>query len=245
MALKSRKSAKPKAATGASSRRASLPKAPEQGLGPQHGLIIQRDPRPGAARVISPRARQIYLQAARLFVEKGYDGASMSDIAEAVNITKAGLYHFVKSKEDLLLTLVTYGMDELEADVVTPALAEPDPGARLRLIIRNHLNNLGRVHAPQGNPVTIVTNDISGLSPENQRAVNARKRAYYDLVRRTLDELKLRGDIALELDTGVAAHSIIGAILWTDHWRRPGGRLSVEQIVDQLTGFIFNGVMAR
>jgi hypothetical protein len=60
-----------------------------------------------------------------------------------------------------------------------------------------------------------------------------------------LDELKLRGDIALELDTGVAAHSIIGAILWTDHWRRPGGRLSVEQIVDQLTGFIFNGVMAR
>jgi AcrR family transcriptional regulator len=245
MALKSRKAVKPKPAASANKRRLSPSKAPEPNLDPAHGLIIDSGPRTAGARLISPRARQIYLQAARLFVEKGYDGTSMSDIAEAVNITKAGLYHFVKSKEDLLFILVTYGMDELEVDVVTPALAEPDPGVRLRLIIRNHLANLGRVHAPQGNPVTIVTNDISGLSPENQRAVNARKRAYYDLVRRTLDELKARGDVAADLDTGVAAHSIIGAILWTDHWRRPGGRLSVEQIVDQLTRFILNGVLIR
>ncbi|MFN9928753.1 MAG: TetR/AcrR family transcriptional regulator, partial [Phenylobacterium sp.] len=114
MALKSRKAVKPKPAASANKRRLSPSKAPEPNLDPAHGLIIDSGPRTAGARLISPRARQIYLQAARLFVEKGYDGASMSDIAAAVNITKAGLYHFVRSKEEVLLTLGPEGVDEVE-----------------------------------------------------------------------------------------------------------------------------------
>jgi TetR/AcrR family transcriptional regulator, cholesterol catabolism regulator len=208
------------------------------------GLVID-NPDLGRPRVASGRAREIFVQAARLFVEKGYEGASMSDIAEAVNITKAGLYHFVKSKEDLLYTIVSFGMDELEDEVVNPGRAEPDPAVRLRLMIRNHIANIGRVGSSQGNPVTIVTDDISGLSLKSRRKINARKRAYYTLVRDTLEELKARGDAASDLDTTVAAHSLIGAILWTGRWRRPKGRLGVEELVEHLTAFVLKGVLAR
>ena len=90
---------------------------------PETDLVITPTERP---RVASARAREIYVQASRLFVEKGYEGASMSDIAEAVKITKAGLYHFVKSKEDLLFTIVSFGMDELFDEVVNPeAMTRP------------------------------------------------------------------------------------------------------------------------
>lgn len=245
MATKSQPNSKAKSTAPHRARKSVAPSAEKSRSAAREPIDIADGPGPAGARLVSPRARQIYVQAARLFVEKGYDGTSMSDIAEAVSITKAGLYHFVKSKEDLLYTLVSFGMDVMEIDVVNPALAEPDPGVRLRLIIRNHLDNIGRVRSPQGNPVTIVTNDTKGLGLENERTINGRKRAYYNLVRSTLDELKERGDTPPDLDTSVAAHSIIGAILWTDHWRRPGGRLSVEQIVDQLTRFALNGVLAR
>lgn len=204
------------------------------------GLVVAKQDRP---RVASARARQIYLHASRLFVEKGYEGASMSDIAAAVNITKAGLYHFVKSKEDLLFTIVSFGMDEVFDEVVNPAREVADPKERLALIIRNHLLNIGRVGSPSGNPVTIVANDTSGLSPENRRIIAGRKREYFNQIRDTLGELQARGDMPAELDPSVAAHSILGAILWTAHWRRPGGKLSLDQIIDQITASLLFGVL--
>ncbi|WP_397420526.1 TetR/AcrR family transcriptional regulator [Phenylobacterium sp.] len=238
---------KPRKATSraAPSKAAKAKTAAKPPAGRKAGGLVIDNPDLGRPRVASGRARQIFVQAARLFVEKGYDGASMSDIAEAVNITKAGLYHFVKSKEDLLYTLVSFGMDELEDEVVNPGRAEPDPAVRLRLMIRNHVANIGRVGSSQGNPVTIVTDDITGLSPRSRRLINSRKRAYYTLVRDTLEELKVRGDAAADLDTTVAAHSLIGAILWTGRWRRPNGRLGVDELVEHLTAFVLKGVLAR
>ena len=196
-------------------------------------------------RLVSARARQIYLEASRLFVAKGFDATSMSDIAEAVNITKAGLYHFVESKEDLLFTIVNFGMDELFDEVVEPAREVDDPLERLRLIIRNHLTNIGRVGSSSGNPVTIVANDTTGLGPEKLRIVNARKRIYFDLVRDTLRELQARGDAPADLDATVATHCILGTILWTARWRRPRGRLSLEQIVLQVSDMLLLGVLKR
>ena len=234
---------KPRKATSrAAPSKAAKPKTP---AGRKAGGLLIDNPDLGRPRVASGRARQIFVQAARLFVEKGYEGASMSDIAEAVNITKAGLYHFVKSKEDLLYTLVSFGMDELEDEVVNPGRAEPDPAVRLRLMIRNHVANIGRVGSSQGNPVTIVTDDITGLSPKSRRMINSRKRAYYMLVRDTLEELKARGDAAADLDTTVSANTLIGAILWTGRWRRPNGRLGVDELVEHLTAFVLKGVLAR
>ncbi|WP_293382459.1 TetR/AcrR family transcriptional regulator [Phenylobacterium sp. SCN 70-31] len=187
----------------------------------------------------------IYLQAARLFVAKGYDATSMSDIAQAVNITKAGLYHFVKSKEDLLFIIKTFGMDELFDEVVHPAREEPDPLARLRLIIRAHLLNITRVSSKQGNPVTIVADDPAGLSPKFQKIIDARKREYFDLVRGALQELRERGDVADDLDLTIATHNIIGMILWVARWRKPKGRLSVEEIIEQITRMALGGVLVR
>lgn len=84
------------------------------------------------------RLDQIYYVAAKIFCDKGYDATSMSDIADAVGITKAGIYHYVKSKQDLLFAIMNFGMDRLETHVITPARAVADAEQRLRAIIRNH-----------------------------------------------------------------------------------------------------------
>ncbi|MBX3485125.1 TetR/AcrR family transcriptional regulator [Phenylobacterium sp.] len=204
--------------------------------------VVARLP-PDRPRVASARRREIYLHASRLFVEKGYEATSMSDIAQAVKITKAGLYHFMESKEELLFTIMNYGMDELYDEVVNPALAEPDPRKRLKMIVRNHVSNIGRVTGNQGNPVTIVADEPGGLGPEKRAIIDRRKRGYFHLVRNTLDELRARGDLVEGLDTTVTAHNIIGMIMWTARWRRPEGRLSVDDIIEQILGFLLHGAV--
>lgn len=210
-------------------------------------LTLQRSPpaetRSRAASVgPSERQRQIYVEAARLFVEKGYDATSMSDIADAMKMTKAGIYHFIRSKEELLFTIISFGMDELYEEVVAPALMVRDPHDRLRLIVRNHLVNIGRVDTSLGNPVTIVVDASSGLSTQRRKIIDQRKLEYFNLVRATIAELVKSGAARSDLNTTVAAHTVIGMILWMARWRRPNGKLSLDRIIEQITGIVIAGI---
>ena len=67
------------------------------------------------------RLSEIYRVAARIICEKGFDATSMSDIAEAVGITKAGIYHHIPGKKDLLFRIMNFGMDSLDEQVIAPS----------------------------------------------------------------------------------------------------------------------------
>ena len=79
------------------------------------------------------RLAEIYRAAASLICEKGYDATSMNDIAEAVGLTKAGIYHHIEGKKDLLFRIMNFGMDELDENVIIPARAIADAESRLQV----------------------------------------------------------------------------------------------------------------
>src|SRR2546425_8961115 len=85
-----------------------------------------------------PRNR-IFDVAAEVFHRKGYDNTSMSDVATAAGLTKAGLYHHVSSKESLLYTVLDFGLDLTESYVMKPLEAIADPLERLKTMIELHL----------------------------------------------------------------------------------------------------------
>ncbi|MCA3255984.1 MAG: TetR family transcriptional regulator [Alphaproteobacteria bacterium] len=188
----------------------------------------------GDAPNLLGRREQIYIHAAQLFCTKGFAATSMANIADAVGITKAGLYHFVPSKEELLFTLMTFSMDRLEADVIRPAATIADPIARIRRIVRGHLESVTQVVTPVGNPLTMILEEQTGLSDEKAAIIRARKSAYFQFVRSTLNEIKAQGHMQ-GLDTRVATFAIFGIILWLARWHRPDGPLTTAEIVDQLT----------
>src|ERR1044071_5780578 len=158
------------------------------------------------------RLGEIYRVAAQIICEKGYDATSMNDIAEAVGITKAGIYHHIPGKKDLLFQIMNFGLDELDEEVIVPAQAIADAEQRLRRIIANHVRLITNRSTPQGNnPVTIVVEEVAGLTPAHRRKIDQRKRAYVDLVRETLEELKGEGKLS-EVDVTTAAFSLLGMI---------------------------------
>ena len=97
-------------------------------------MAIRRQPVPR----LDNRRAEICRTAAQIIREQGYDATSVNDIAHALGITKAGLYHYISSKEALLFEIMSFGMDQIEAEVVAPLAGVRDPEERLRQILIRH-----------------------------------------------------------------------------------------------------------
>jgi AcrR family transcriptional regulator len=189
------------------------------------------------------RLDEICRVAARMICEKGYDATSMSEIAGAVGITKAGIYHHIEGKRELLFAIMSYGMDSLYREVIEPARAIEDPELRLRTIITNHARLITSNSSPQGNNfVTIVVDETAGLMPSHRRKVDQRKRSYVDLIRTTLTQLKEQGKLR-DLDVTAAAFSLLGMIIWLSRWYNPRGRLTPEHVAEEITDMALGGLL--
>jgi AcrR family transcriptional regulator len=189
------------------------------------------------------RMDQIYRVAAQMICERGFDACSMNDIAEAVGITKAGVYHFIPSKQELLFAIMNYGMDRLEAAVLNPAREVADAEQRLRLIVTNHSMLIARGSNDEGHdPVTILVEEEMGLSPAHCRQIKQRKRVYLELVRGALEKLQAEGKLK-DVDITAAAFSLLGMINWLARWFRPGGRLSREQVAEEICKIALGGLL--
>jgi AcrR family transcriptional regulator len=191
------------------------------------------------------RLKQIFFAAAQLFCEQGYDATTMSDIGDAIGVTKAAIYHFVPGgKQDLLFAIINYGMDTVDQVVIAPAREIKDAEQRLRAIITNHAKLVMRRSTKQGyNPVTVVTDEVASLSPTQRKKIDQRKRAYMDFVRETLQQLKDEGKFKDQLDVAVVAFSLIGMIIWLGHWYRPGGRLSSDEVAGIICRMALGGIL--
>src|SRR5215510_15826459 len=118
---------------------------------------------------------RVYEVAAEVFHRKGYDNTSMSDVASAAGLTKAGLYHHVSSKESLLFTVLDSGLDLTESYVVAPLETIEDPLQRLKTMIDLHLR---LVLEKRNLEVTGLLQECKTLSPEDQTRINRRKKDY-------------------------------------------------------------------
>jgi len=184
-------------------------------------------------RAVAPslesRRAEICRTAAQIFRDRGFDATSVSDVARALGMTKAGLYHYFESKEALLFEIMTYGLDRVRDEVLLPARAIRDPEERLRDIVLRHAS----IAMHGKGAVSHLGDEIRALPPASRRLIEERMRKYIDLVRTTLMELKAAGRLR-DVDPTVAAFSTIGMILWLPRWFRQDGRLTQAQAAREI-----------
>lgn len=178
------------------------------------------------------------MKAARTFVQRGFDATSVNDIASALGVTKAGLYHHIDSKESLLFDIVSLGMDWLDEDVVKPVSGISDPEERLEQMLVRH----ARLTACNEGWITILLDDIHALKPVPRRIIKRRKRAYVELVRGTLIQLQQAGGLR-QLDPMVAALGVLGMIVWLSRWVKPRGSMSGDQVARQIADIALAGLL--
>ncbi|HEX7830145.1 MAG TPA: TetR/AcrR family transcriptional regulator, partial [Thermoanaerobaculia bacterium] len=178
--------------------------------------------------------------AAKIILQKGYDATSVSDIADALGITKAGLYHYISGKTELLFEIMKFGLEELQREVLEPAKLMADPLQRLRFVIETH----ARLVTRGDGAVTILVDEARALTPQQARKVTKLKRAYLDHLRETLDELRVAGKLR-DVNTTVVAFNIIAAVNWLSRWYQADGALTAAEIAEQIVDTTLHGVLTR
>ena len=183
------------------------------------------------------RAAEVYRTAAEIILQKGYDATSVSDIAQALGITKAGLYHYIHGKTQLLFDIMQYGLNELDREVANPAMKIADPEARLRFMIETHARIVTRGHGA----VTILVDEARALTPAQNRKVTRKKREYFNFLRATLQELKDAGKLR-NVNLTVATFSLLGMINWLSRWYRAEGSLTDQDVSEAIVDIALNGL---
>ena len=184
------------------------------------------------------RHRAVLETAARVICEKGYEAASVQDIAGACGLTKAGLYYYIRSKEDLLLEIMSYGMDIFEERVLLPVLGIADPVERLRACMER---NIYLVTEGWSKEVTIILHEHDTLTGAARRQINARKKRYVHFLESSFAEAVREGRIRA-VEPRVAAFSFLGMVLWIYKWFRPDGKIPADQLAAQMQDLFFGGL---
>jgi AcrR family transcriptional regulator len=176
--------------------------------------------------------------AAQVFRQKGFHGASMSAIAEAVNLQKASLYHHVTSKQEILLALLdrALGMLTEHISVITSQSIPADQ--KLRQMIRAYLSGL----AENADLTTVLLFEHRSLDKKSHVKHVPQRDKFEKLWRNVIDD-GVRTGIFSCSDSGVAVRALMGVMNWTLTWYRPEGDKSIEQIADGYADLFFHGLL--
>ena len=185
------------------------------------------------------RTKTIYRLAAEVIHKRGFDATSMGDIAEAVDLTKGGLYYYIKGKQALLYAIMHDALLALEAEVIEPAVREMEPERRLAALVSGHVRLVMREPAS----MTVLVTERDALDAEHRAKLAELEDEYPSMLRDCIEKILLEHKSAPDIDPAVAAHSLLGMIHWVVRWHRRDSRLSEEELIDQLTNLALYGII--
>lgn len=176
--------------------------------------------------------------AAQVFRQKGFHGASMANIAEAVNLQKASLYHHVSSKQEILLALLDRAL-ELLLERISPISTQEMPAdQKLREMIRAYLQ------------ILTENTDLSAVLLFEHRSLERKQHARHVPYRDKFEALwrnVLEEGVAAKLfkcdDPALSARAILGIMNWTLTWYRAEGALTVDEIAEHYSNLLLNGLL--
>jgi len=175
--------------------------------------------------------------AAQIFRQKGYHAASMQDIARAVNLQKASLYHHVSSKQEILLELLERALKVISSQVIAVGEQDLPPDEKLRQMMRCYL----RLLAEQNDLAAVLLFEHRSLDRRSHaRHVPSRDR--FEALWRQVIEDGVASGMFVCPDPALAVRGLMGVMNWTITWYRPDGELGTDQIADQFAAIFLDGL---
>jgi TetR/AcrR family transcriptional regulator, cholesterol catabolism regulator len=174
--------------------------------------------------------------AARVFSEVGYDKASMRRIAAEAEVSLAGIYHYVSSKEELLYLIQFHTFDSLARGLQSRLEGLEAPRERLEAAVRNHVGHFGE----NMNELKVCARELETLEGEAYEAVSERRRGYFKAVHDIVKELRPRREASL--DSWLATANLFGMLNWFYQWYDSDrSRVSFDELAAQQTALFLDG----
>jgi len=184
----------------------------------------------------NPQLNKILEHATEVFCDKGYEGASMRDIARATGMSLAGMYHYLGSKERLLYLIQKHTFSTILERLHQSLESASGTEQGIQALILNHLEYfLEHQQAMQ-----VLSREDEVLQGDYGRAVAEIKREYYQICRELLNRYKK--EKGLQFDSRTAALSLFGMMNWIYTWYNPRLDGGAEQLARKMGNIFFRGI---
>jgi TetR/AcrR family transcriptional regulator, cholesterol catabolism regulator len=182
------------------------------------------------------RLAEILAHAIDVFYEKGYDGASMRDLSRASDMSLAGLYYYLESKERLLYLIQKHTFTTIVERLRERLKDVGDPEQRIRVLILNHLDYF--LSHPKA--MKVLSREDDALKDDFGTRIAAIKREYYRIGIDLLEQYKRAR--ALEFPSRIAVLSLFGMMNWIYTWYNPRVDGNAETIARQMADTFLQGI---
>jgi AcrR family transcriptional regulator len=173
-------------------------------------------------------AGRVQAAALRLFAERGYHGTGIRQLADAAGLSSASLYHYMGTKEELLVTLMRASLTRLLEAGQGVARAYPDPRDRLVGLVVLHV----RTHAAAPDETRVVDDEIRALSPAARAEVVALRDGYEALWQSALEEGLANGAFRVT-EPAVVRRALLEMCSSVARWWTPAGALSLDTLAGE------------
>ena len=182
---------------------------------------------------------QIIAAASKLFVEKGFENATMREIAERVGIFKGSLYHHIKSKADLFYEVLDMSLKKSTKSLKKVQDSKLDPEQKFRKIILAHFENIYKFSLEY----QIVLNERRHmLNAEQERKIRMQMKAYENCVYDVLKDAIAANLFRTDLNPRVVVVGIMGVGNAIYKWFSPDGPLSFSEIANMYVELFIQGL---
>lgn len=182
------------------------------------------------------RLGKILLHATEVFYEKGYEGASMRDLARSSGMSLSGLYYYFESKEKLLYLIQKHTFSTI-VDNLRERLDEvSDPEQRIRIFILNHLEYF----LTNQKAMKVLSHEAEVLKNGFGTEIASLKRTYYRMCVGLLDDFKAAEK--LEFSTRMAVLSLFGMMNWIYTWYNPRVDADAQHLAGGMSDLFLRGI---
>src|SRR3984893_7546932 len=189
-------------------------------------------------RVSLSKQQLILRHAAQVFCEKGYEGASIRDISRSSGVSLAGLYYYIKSKQELLYLIQIHTFKTIVSRLEQELSRASGPVEKLRILVHNHLDYFLQ-HPLE---MKVLAHEDEALEGVFRKEVLEVKRRSVKIALGIFEEMR-RSGVARQLNPRVAVLTLFGMMNWTYTWHRPEVDPQADALAETIAGMFLHGVM--
>lgn len=166
--------------------------------------------------------------ALHLFSTVGFNGTGIRLIAQEAGISLASLYHYMSSKEDLLVAIMRSNIEGLLREADRACAGVTDARGRIEALVAAHIT----IHATRSEECVVSDTELRALSAPMRDDIVVERDRYERKWREAIEQGIADGSFA-HVDVAIASKALLQMCTGVAHWFDPGGRLDIAGLKDR------------
>jgi len=188
--------------------------------------------------VPSATEQKIIDAAVRLFAAQGYDATSVQEVVKAAEVTKGALYHYFRSKDDLLFEIYRLLITAQSADmdrIIALGLSAADT-------VREILASLVVSTAERVDETAVFVRELHRLGEERMADFRAERRRYHETFLAVVEKGQADGEFSSAVPADTVVRIAVGVVNQLPMWFRPDGEKTPARLAAEIADFVLAGL---